>query len=261
MIVTTSSKNSKNLASLAIKAAEELDGVFVERQEIPLKALRTEFNDDILVVGIDKFVIHPRNGEEPFFFHPNAAMFRLKRVLAGGSDPFVEAAGLKPGMSIFDCTLGLGADAIIAAHAVGESGSVTGIEKNRMIAYLVERGLQTWKTNVPDLEIAMRRIKVIAGDYMLELKRIPSESVEVVYFDPMFQTPLTESAGINKMRPIAADTMLTEAAVEEAKRAARYRVIIKDHFRSAVFERHGFKRKIRKSAKFHYGVLEKGSID
>ncbi len=261
MIITTSSKNSNKLASLASKTAQDLGGIFVKRRERTLPDLRTEYQDDILVVEIDKFVIYPVYGEHPFFFHPNAAMFRLKRMLSGASDPFADAAGLKEGMSVLDCTLGLGADAIIASHAVGKRGSVTGVEKNKMIAYLVARGLQTWQTNVPELREAMRRITVMQGDYIQKLKHMPEDSVDVVYFDPMFHTPLTESEGMNKMRPIADGKPLTELAVEQAKRAAKYRVVLKDHFRSPLFDRYGFKRKVRKSAKFHYGVLEKGSID
>lgn len=83
---------------------------------------------DLLVVGKERF--------EPVYetrcqilFHPNTAMFRAKRFLQGEQEPMLRAAGLSEGDAFLDCTLGLGSDAIIASMAVGETGSVVGIEK------------------------------------------------------------------------------------------------------------------------------------
>lgn len=47
----------------------------------------------------------------------------------------LRAAGLSEGDTFLDCTLGLGSDAIIASMAVGETGSVIGIEKTALCLF------------------------------------------------------------------------------------------------------------------------------
>ncbi|HSN15604.1 MAG TPA: hypothetical protein VLT61_13305, partial [Anaeromyxobacteraceae bacterium] len=77
-------------------------------------------------------------GERVHPWSPGMGAQRAKRVgrhvAAGRSevpadrDPFFEAADLRPGDAVLDCTLGLGADALVAAVATGPAGRVVGIE-------------------------------------------------------------------------------------------------------------------------------------
>ena len=49
-------------------------------------------------------------------------MFRVKRLMRGEHDPFVQATQLESGMTVLDCTLGMASDSIVASYMVGESG-------------------------------------------------------------------------------------------------------------------------------------------
>jgi hypothetical protein len=81
-------------------------------------------------------------------------------------------------------------------------------------------------------------------------------SFDVVYFDPMFQEQIDESNGINGIKAIALYTTLTPMAIQEAKRVAKQKVVLKDHWKSSRFEEHGFTVQKRKTSKFHYGTID-----
>lgn len=184
-------------------------------------------------------------------------MFRLKRLVKGEHDPFLEAAQLKPGMSFLDCTLGLASDSIIASFAVGEKGAVTGVEANPYLAYIVDKGLNKWTSSLKIMDQAMRKINVVSSFSTNYLQTLSDESYDVVYFDPMFEENILESDGIKALTKIAVYHDLDEELMKEAMRVARKRVVLKDHFRSSRFEKFGFHVFKRKTAKFHFGVLEK----
>ncbi|MFZ7944193.1 hypothetical protein [Neobacillus sp. 19] len=104
----------------------------------------------VIVVGKDRVELFEKGSTLPFFFHPNSAMFRIKRLLSGENDPFADAAQLTEGMTILDCTLGLASDAIVASFLVGKGGHVTGLEGHKYLAYIVQEGLKvlgSWSAN------------------------------------------------------------------------------------------------------------------
>jgi 16S rRNA G966 N2-methylase RsmD len=192
----------------------------------------------------------------PFFFHPNSAMFRLKRIHRGESDPFLSAADLKTGDRFLDCTLGLGSDSIIASYAVGEKGIVTAAEANKLVAYLVKTGLNKWETGISEFDGSMRRINVKHINHLDYLKSLDANSFDVVYFDPMFDEEIEESSGIEQLRTLSFDQPLTEEIIKEAQRVAEKRVVLKNHWKSPSFNSFGFEVHKRKTAKFHFGVIE-----
>jgi 16S rRNA G966 N2-methylase RsmD len=256
MIVTTAGRTNKEMIEKAKQIANELRIRYVTRHKSSVEAIQRQWHDDVLVVGKNRLEIRPMNGDEPLFFHPNSAMFRVKRILRGESEPFLQATKLTKGMSFLDCTLGLASDSIVASTVVGESGKVTGIEGNRYIAYLVKNGLQHWDSGLEKMNKAMRRIQVMHNDYRTFLASLPDRSFDVVYFDPMFEESILESDGIKGIKPFALYTELTEEVIAEAKRVARKRVVLKDHWKSARFERFGFSVYVRKTAKFHFATIE-----
>ena len=65
-----------------------------------------------------------------------------------------------------------------------------------------------------------------------------------------------ESKNLDGLRQYANVTAFSEELLQETKRVARKKIIIKAHFRDDVFERYGFEHLIRKNQKFHYGVIE-----
>ena len=202
-------------------------------------------------------------GQNSLFFHPGSTMFRVKRFKKGGYDPYLEAMKLEKGTTVFDATLGMATDAILASYIVGESGKVFGVEKNPILAYLVKDGLQTFKYPLdPLFEVAMRAIKVKSGDYISLLKEMKKNTWDVVYFDPMFHQPIEASKGIEPLRTVSCYDQLTEKGIKEALRVARQRVVVKAHYCSPVFEQYGMQVYRRKTAQFHYGVIEKnGSVN
>ena len=87
-------------------------------------------------------------------------MIRIKRLLQGESDPYLVAGNITTGSTVLDCTLGLGADAIVASSTVGECGRVVALEDNRFLAFLVAHGLSTWEDGENSIIQAMRRVEV-----------------------------------------------------------------------------------------------------
>ncbi|MBM7692553.1 16S rRNA G966 N2-methylase RsmD [Peribacillus deserti] len=256
MLVTTGGRTDKEWMETAIQIAADLKVPFVPRRKRSIAAMQQEYQEDCLVVGKNRIELYEMTQDSPFFFHPNAAMLRLKRIKKGENDPLIEAADLKAGMSFLDCTLGLASDSIVASFIAGETGSVSGIEANPNLAFIVKRGLLQWDSANTDFNKAMRRINIQSGNHVEILKSMDSKSVDVIYFDPMFEETIKESNGIRALAGLALHETLTNEAIHEAKRVCSKRVILKDHFKSHRFNEFGFKVFKRKSSKFHFGVIE-----
>ncbi|HDR7717961.1 class I SAM-dependent methyltransferase [Bacillus albus] len=256
MIVTTAGRTNKEMTDYAKQVAAKLNGSFVKRNDIPVHKLHEQYEQDVLVVGKNRLAIYPRGTEESFFFHPNSAMFRVKRLMRGEHDPFVQAAQLESGMTVLDCTLGMASDSIVASYIVGKSGKVTGLEGNEYMAYIMENGLKTWSSSVSEIDEAMQRIDVKQTEHYAFLTQCEDNSYDVVYLDPMFEETVIESDGIKGLKHFALYHDITDETIAEAKRVARKRVVLKDHFRSSRFEKHNFHVYKRKSAKFHFGVID-----
>ncbi|MCY9376446.1 class I SAM-dependent methyltransferase [Bacillus sp. T17B1] len=257
-MITTSYRPSEHTIKTAKKLSKELNMPFCGRNKQTVENLLKSAERDLLVVGKERFELYTKQGAK-FFFHPNTAMFRAKRFIRGEQEPMLRAAGLSEGDTFLDCTLGLGSDTIIASIAVGKTGSVIGIEKNHLVSVLVRTGLQSWETGIEELQAAMRRIQVKNGDCFEYIKQLPDNSVDVVYFDPMFHEPVETSDGIAPLRDLAEDSVLDEGCIKEAVRAARKSVVLKDHWKSPRFEQFGFNVMKRKTALFHYGVIQAAS--
>ncbi|HHY73480.1 MAG TPA: class I SAM-dependent methyltransferase [Bacillus bacterium] len=258
MIVTTAGRANNEMIQVAMEYANQLQISFVNRKKLSVEELMAKEQDDVLVVGKNRLDIYPLSDpHEVIFFHPNSAMFRVKRILRGEEDPFILAAKLEKGMTFLDCTLGLGSDSIVASHVVGDTGHVIGVEGNRYLAFLLEQGLKTLDSGNEEMNIAMRQIEVIYSDHLDYLKRQENSSFDVVYLDPMFDAKIVESDGIRGLRTIALYSEIIEETIEEAKRVACKRVVLKDHWQSTRFGTFGFTVYRRKTAKFHFGVIEK----
>lgn len=95
----------------------------------------------------------------------------------------MEAAQLQLGDSVLDCTLGLAADAMLAAYTVGEAGRVVGLEANPNVAFIVRQGMQAYDTSELPLTACMRHIEVIQSEAVRYLKTLPDNAFDVVYMD------------------------------------------------------------------------------
>ncbi|MFC4411303.1 class I SAM-dependent methyltransferase [Chungangia koreensis] len=255
MIVTTAGRPDEESMALAKAACIKLSLPFKDRKKRSVSAMIQEYGAEILVAGKNRYAFYTSTESEPFFFHPNSAAFRLKRMMKGEVDPFVETAGIDKGDTILDCTLGMGSDCIIASFAAGAQGKVRGCEVHPVIAFIVQEGLRLYKDGSQELLEAMRRIEVIPRDSLEYLKEQPDKTVDIVYLDPMFEEVIEESDNFQSLRAAGFHTQLSEEWVNEAKRVARKRIILKAHFRSDLFEQFGFERKVRLASKFHYGTM------
>ncbi|WP_371017306.1 class I SAM-dependent methyltransferase [Pseudalkalibacillus sp. JSM 102089] len=255
MIFTTAGRPTEALIKEAIKLSHNYEGTYISREKRSIQQIIHLYQEIVVVVGFDRLYLYKESAETPIFFHPNSAMFRCKAVLNGRDDAFIKASGLSEGMSLLDCTAGLGSDSIVASLIVGEFGSVQAIEGSEH-ALLLQEGLKKWESNNNYVDKAMRRITVRSNKYEDVLPHLMENSVDVVYFDPMFEDSILASDGISGIKQVAIYDALTENMVMEARRVARIRVILKDSFKSSRFEQLGFQQQIRKTSKFHYGILE-----
>jgi 16S rRNA (guanine1516-N2)-methyltransferase len=252
LIVTTVTKQSPIWKQQALKLAEELGGKFIERNETVRKIQQTYNTEKVLVVGetVTLFI-----GDQRVFFHPSMAMVRVKRMILGETDLMVELSRVQPGDQVLDCTFGFGSDSIVYSYAVGNEGSVTGIEANPLLAVLVREGLKNWETESKVLNEAMRRIRVMAGEHLEYMRLLPDKSVDVVYFDPMFRSPVKDSVSMDPLRVLSNTDPLSVEAIREACRISRKSVVLKERPESGEFERLGFPSPHRRTSSFTYSVI------
>ncbi|MBU8907379.1 class I SAM-dependent methyltransferase [Desertibacillus haloalkaliphilus] len=256
MIVTTPSRTTQRLDKKAQRMASELNIPFYPRDDQSIAVMQTIYHQDVLVVGEAKMMIYRFGSDEPIFFHPNSAMFRVRRFVRGETDPLLLTSQLKEGMSFLDCTLGLGADAILASVAVGPRGRVVGIEANSYVGFLVSEGLKRWESGQKEMDKAMKAIEIVQDDHRHYLHTLPDDSFDIVYFDPMFEETVDVSNGIKPLKVFASYSPLTDNVIAEATRVARHRIVLKDHWKSKRFEELGFTVIKRPSATFHYGFID-----
>ncbi|QFF98899.1 hypothetical protein PB01_08670 [Psychrobacillus glaciei] len=255
-IVTTAGRTNEEFIENAKRIATELSIPYMKRKKQSVKTMQEAYQLDILVVNKERLELHAYGVTTPFFFHPNSAAFRLKRLLKGEHDVFLQATNLQKGDRFLDTTAGLCSDSIIAAHAVGDTGNVLSCEVNGMIAYIVFKGLKNYQTEFNELQSCMRQVDLVHQDALEVLKVAESNSYDVIYMDPMFDEIIEESSNFETLRKIGEHSLLTEEWMEEAKRVARKRVVLKAHFRSEQFQKFGFRQFERQTSKFHYGVIE-----
>lgn len=259
MWITTRHKPDKNLLRLVDDWCERLQGTYVERRNDSIQTLMSKHEmDQLLVLAEDHHRLYIKGNKQPYFFHPGMSVLRIKSILKGDNDVMVQVAELREGDSFLDCTLGLGADAITASYIVGDQGHVVGVESERVIAELTKDGLRHWhQEDVPKFDDALRRIEVVCADHLEYMRQLPSESFDVVYFDPMFRNPVKTSVGISSLRDFANSHALQKEAIDEALRVCRRKVMMKERSDSLEFQRLGFKKIVRPNASTTFGVIDK----
>lgn len=257
MIVTTADKPSASSQAKARRLAEELSAPYIVRGKQTLRQLGEKMEEIRLLVVTEKEVrYYEGQTESPFYFHPSMAFVRVKRMRRGENDPLIQFSGCKAGDHVIDCTAGLASDSLVFSYAAGEAGSVTAIESEPVLCALVREGLAVYKTGLEDVDAAMRRIAMRSEHHYAYLAGLPDQSVDIVYFDPMFRRPIHESSAIEPLRTLANDSALTHEAVAEAVRVARKTVVLKEHKSSDEFARLGFERMHVNTSKIAYGVIE-----
>ncbi len=229
---------------------------FVPRRGKSLQVLTRDNNaEGVIVWKTEGPVLY--TGNEKFFFHPSMAKNRITSFRKFGNiDPLIRACDLQKDYSFLDCTLGLGADAIVASYFL-PGGSIVGVEVSTPIAYVIKWGMKLYNSKMPWLNKAIQMIKVENCDHRTYLQQMEDNSFDIVYFDPMFRKPLMKSQAISPLRLVANHNPLEKDIIEEACRVAKKRVVMKEMVSSLEFERLGFTKLVSSpNNKIGMGVIE-----
>lgn len=257
ILVTTSHRTSLELIKKAQAISELLGTRYIPRADQNLEQIMARGTEFILVVAKNGLTLAGPEGEH--FFHPNMAKLRIKSLINGNPDQMVNAMALALGDAVLDCTLGLGADALVAGFQVGSQGKITGLEKVPVLALILEDGLVNYPAKADYIKEAMTRITVINVGYEDYLPQCPDNSFDVVYFDPMFRVPQQKTSALVPMRQLVEAAPLTPKAIQEGLRVARKRVVLKERRQSKEFARLGFEQVTGgKYSPLAYGIIETG---
>ena len=238
VLVTTTTSPDPAIITQARTVAARLQRPCVSRRHESLAALvRRHRVRGALVVDSDQLRLVYRG--RSYHFHPNMAHHRVTAVQAGRGDRLLTVAELKSGDRFLDCTCGLGADASVAAHAVGPDGQVEALESSTLLATVGANGMARGDHRNPALVAAMRRVTVRHATAEHVLATLPSQSWDVVYFDPMFDTPVEATTSLGLVRLLAAPDVPSRATLTEARRVARRCVVVKDSATGTLLERLG----------------------
>ena len=152
-----------------------------------------------------------------------------RRLFGGGAGQMIaKAVGLQPGIrpTVVDATAGLGRDAFVLAQL---GCSVTLIERNPLVAALLEDGLQRAAADA-DVATIVGRMRLVCGDAIALMSAWSDEAPQVVYLDPMF--PHRDKSALVKkemrlFRPVVGDDDDAPALLEAALALATHRVVVK----------------------------------
>lgn len=231
--VTTARNGRGKLIGLAKAWAEELQVPLVLRSHnATLDELLEEHKVEAFIVAKVKGAeIYSRHGN--FGYHPNMAALRILEMQRGAQDNYVQALGLHEGSRVLDCTLGLGADAAVAAYVAGPSGRVVGVEASPLVHFAVKYGLAHYETKYPWFNEAIRRVETVnavAETYLEQLvatRKDEADLFDVVYFDPMFHHGVKGSLAMDALRPISYEKPLNQRTLALALQIAPL-VVIKE---------------------------------
>ncbi len=229
LAVTTAVKPSAAVEAQAQRLAAELQAPFVSRLGRPLfQTFADSEAARLLIAGADHLRLKDRATGTEYYFHPNMFLIRGSQVLRGEPDHFLQATDLAPGDLLLDCTLGFASEAALASLVVGDQGLVLGLESVPELAAVTRTGIQDFPMPSTVLGAALRRVQVAAADSGAFLRGCEAGSFDVVYFDPFFDKRLTGSeASVSPLFVFGNPAPLDPAAVHEACRVARRRVVIK----------------------------------
>jgi len=240
-IVVTTSQRGLNDYTVLNQFLQDTGFEYKQRRGRGIVKLQKECQADGVIVWHDSGPIL-YTGEEKTFFHPSMAKNRLGAFRKSfKQDSLIEACGLNKGDSFLDCTLGLGADSIVASY-FSETGRIVGLESSPVLAAVIKWGMKLYNGDTPWLNEAIHRIQVINCRHEDYLQQAPDNSFDIVYFDPMFRQPTLSSQPISALRKWANPNGLDKASIMAACRVARKRVVMKEKRDSGEFERLGFTR-------------------
>jgi hypothetical protein len=239
LIVTTSRLAKTTTRAIARRKATAWGFPYVERSDRSLELILKcdegkdagaafVFRNDGLVLSTSRTQLR---------FDLGTAAIRLLSMARGDRDLLVRAGELKAGDRVFDATLGLGRDALVAARAVGPGGHVLGVESNRALFTLVSEGLASH-----DAGAESAAIQPVLGDSRQLLSCTTNASFDVVIIDPMFSLPGRSDGNFEALREFADLTSLDPEWIRLARRVAKRWVVAKAAYEAPWFSSEGLQR-------------------
>lgn len=228
--ITTSKARGKlglGLTDIAHNLSLELEIPYLERMNRSISWMMHQYSLNCLLVEEDGELIAYWIDGEALHFHPGMAIHRIKQLKDGKIEMLTNIMELQPGAQILDCTMGMANDAVVLSFATGANGVVTALESSPLIYAVTSYGLQHWPTNSQPMKQAMARIHPICCDYRTYLQNLAPDCYDFLYFDPMFERPVLQAAGIAPLRHGANYAPLTQDILMLAKRIARQKVVVR----------------------------------
>ena len=239
-IVSTKKKPSLEDIKRAKEISKALNLPYFKRGKLTIeklfKKVKEIFKTDkvrlLLVENQNLKLITPNKKE--LFFHPGLLKIRFLNILKkekqnidSNDDLFYKVLDLKEGDLVLDCNLGLCQDALLCAYKT--KNTVIGLEIDKVIALVVRDGLK--KYNFTGKMKIFNKLKenlyTVCIDNKKYLETAKDNSFDVVYFSPMFINPKWECSQMMPLREIAIKSFPDKETLENAKRVARKRVVIK----------------------------------
>ncbi|MFD1674619.1 class I SAM-dependent methyltransferase [Alicyclobacillus fodiniaquatilis] len=255
-VVTTPWQASAEQEKLAQALAAWFGAPCVARKDRSVQELCAKFAVEVVIVAGEPFKLYHRDADAPLFFHPSMAAQRIARRARGETDRMLRVGGIREGDIVVDATLGMAADAMVLSAAVGQTGRVIGLEQSAYVAQMLRAVQQFGSLTYPEAVQYLAKVDIIQANHSAWLAEQPDDSVDVVYFDPMFRSPNEESAALGPLRLFANRDQLQEEAVAQAKRVARRAVMVKERPSSGVFAKYQLQPD-QPRRKIAYGVWRK----
>lgn len=237
--------------------AEKYGFPFCPRNGKTIRQLQSILNSALLVAHAQG--CYYVNGPDTLRYHMGLAPLRLKQIQKGKTEYLLEALDLRGDENIIDATFGLGSDALIMASFLqSASGRILGLESADPVFYVVTEGLLHFKDHTGQIsEESRRKIKLLHRDHHTYLSEQADRSVDVVFFDPMFQQPVYGSDHLGGIRTFANADPLLGASIEEAIRVSRKKVVIKERRDSILWSTWPIHKKVGgKYSNIAYGVID-----
>jgi len=223
LIVTTSRLASTTTRVIAREKATAWGFPYVKRSDRSVERTLKYAGESAVaafVFGDDGLVLS--TGETHLRWGIGTSAIRLLYLARGERDQLVCAGELTAGDRVFDATLGLGRDALVAARAVGPGGEVVGVESNEALFTLVREGLASHEAGAESAAI-----QPVLGDSRELLSAAAADSFDVVVVDPMFSQPAKSDGNFAALREFADPTTLDPEWIQRARRVAKRWVLVK----------------------------------
>ena len=245
-ILTTSQKSNEVIQEEAKALASSMHMTYIKRGKTSIPALfRSHQCEYVAVLSGTSLTIYFSENQQ-HSFHLSMAQLRILRIERGEGDHLVNAVQIildrkevheGQQFTFLDSTIGLASDSIIVSYAF-PNAQIQGLEGSFPIWLATSYGLEHYVHSEDSVTNALRRIKVHHDTFENYLPNLPDNSIDIIYFDPMFEVPVEESPQFKPLRGHTVESHIDDIIMSSAMRVARYGVIIKERPFSSVFQKY-----------------------